>query len=286
MRSILRALRGLTLVLVLSSCLDAVSADPDAEVSRIGDHLTRVGLELRGSPTGHLTPQQKRARLESIRWLEEYRASGVFPHNHVRMGERVPVFVDPHGTPCAVAYLLLRSGEDELVEEIARESNLIRIPELSDDMRVVAWLEDRGLTLEEAARIQPAYGGIQPATDDTGPSFYRSATVGWSLLTLATASYSALTEPSAVGPQWAEAGNVLSLLGHTFLLVAGADTNRETTGWAIGVNVVGAALATYVTINRFSRRRGVEAAARNQVVVSPYVQKRQDALYVGVSLRH
>jgi hypothetical protein len=65
--------------------------------------------------------------------------------------------VDAAGTRCAIAHLIEAAGEGALVAEIARTRNNAWVREPADDPRVVAWLDANGLTLEEAARIQPSY---------------------------------------------------------------------------------------------------------------------------------
>lgn len=128
------------------------------EVRRIQGHLLDVERTLSRKGTGNLSPAQREKRNTALNWLREYRQRGTFPHNHTHAGERVPVFVDEHGTPCAVAYLLQRSGREDLVREIASADNNVYAWELADDTRFSEWLDETGLTLEEAAKIQPNYG--------------------------------------------------------------------------------------------------------------------------------
>lgn len=189
----------------------------EAERDRISSHLARVSERLRADPPSHLTPEQRAARVATLEWLYEYRANGVFPHNHVRPGARTPVFVDPHGTPCAVGYLLLRSGEDDLVEEIVRTDNVVRVPELRDDPRLQRWLDDRGITLEEAALIQPWYGDPPPDIGVQNTSAYVPATVGLSIATAALVSYSAIAG-SQSGTPLVDGLLVGASLGHLYLL--------------------------------------------------------------------
>ena len=77
------------------------------------------------------------------------------------------MFVDEHGTRCAMAYLIEQSGERSLVARIATTRNLARIRDLAGDSELVTWLDRNGLTLDEAARIQPEYGGT---VAETSPS--------------------------------------------------------------------------------------------------------------------
>jgi hypothetical protein len=89
--------------------------------------------------------------------LESYAAAGRFPHNHVAH-DRVPVFRDEHSTLCAMGFLIASTGNADLVNDVAGKRNLAYIPELADDIRLQRWLDSTGLTVAEAARIQPMYG--------------------------------------------------------------------------------------------------------------------------------
>ena len=136
-----------------------VRAEPGLlEVRRIQGHLLDVERALRSRGTEGLNAAQLERRNTALNWLREYRERGQFPHNHTHDDGRVPVFIDEHGTPCAVAYLLQRSGRESLVSEIASTDNNVYAWELEDDPRFSEWLDETGLTLAEAARIQPSYG--------------------------------------------------------------------------------------------------------------------------------
>jgi hypothetical protein len=56
-----------------------------------------------------------------------------------------------------MAYLIERSGWGDLVDRVASTRNYAYIPELADDPALVAWLDSVGLSVTEAARIQPEY---------------------------------------------------------------------------------------------------------------------------------
>jgi hypothetical protein len=148
---------------------------PEDEVLRVRGHLAAVEAALLAADVSQLTPAQRAARSHHIAILREYRDAGVFPHNHTVADRRVPVFVDEHGTHCAVGYLLARDGHHEVVERVRTTRNNATVPELADDPDLVAWLAQAGLTLEEAARIQPWYGPIN-APVETNDRFYRNAT--------------------------------------------------------------------------------------------------------------
>jgi hypothetical protein len=139
-----------------------VTASPtqSSEYARIRVHLETVERELLARDVSHLTREQQAARDGHIRVLREYRERGVFPHNHDFEGEQVPYFVDEHGTLCAMAYLISRSGREDLVEKIAASRNNARIAELAADAELIAWLGAAGISPAEAARIQPMYGCV------------------------------------------------------------------------------------------------------------------------------
>jgi hypothetical protein len=94
-------------------------------------------------------------------------------------GPLTPVFIDEHGTRCAMAHLIEEGGGADLAHAIARGENLAFVPQLAADARyrpeLVAWLDRNGLTAAEAARIQPAYNGCE--FEDCSNDVDRSAIV-------------------------------------------------------------------------------------------------------------
>lgn len=142
-----------------------------AETARIRSHLARVERELRGRDVSCLDLAQRRARARNLVALHAYWVRGVFPHNHDFPNRRVPYFVDRHGTLCAMAYLIERSGAGDLVHRVAASYNNARIRELAADQELESWLDRNGLTVGEAARIQPDYVG-EPASEGAGAAVY------------------------------------------------------------------------------------------------------------------
>src|SRR3989449_4116414 len=128
------------------------------ETARIRTHLAVVERELRAKDVSSLTVAQRAARARNLDVLHEYWMRGIFPQNTDFPGQRVPYFIDRYGTRCAMAYLIEQSGGGDLVTRVAATHNNARIPELRTDPDLGAWLWRNGITLEEAARIQPAYG--------------------------------------------------------------------------------------------------------------------------------
>jgi hypothetical protein len=112
--------------------------------------------ELRSSAPATLTAAQAEQRALAIERLRQYIEAERYPTNDLSE-ETTPIFVDRQGARCAVAALLEASGHGALVERIARTNNLAYVRELADDRELQAWLAANGVTLAEAARIQPGY---------------------------------------------------------------------------------------------------------------------------------
>jgi hypothetical protein len=153
-------------------------ATNDAQVARLQRHFAAVDAELRSADVSHLSASQREARTAALARLRAYAARAEFPHNHVR-GPLTPVFIDEHGTRCAMAHLIEEGGGADLAHAIARGENLAFVPQLAADARyrpeLVAWLDRNGLTAAEAARIQPAYNGCE--FEDCSNDVDRSAIV-------------------------------------------------------------------------------------------------------------
>lgn len=126
------------------------------ECLRIRLRLWKVENQLRRAPVTRLTEAERRARASNLDRLHEYWKAGRFPQNNDPGRPRTPIFKDEGGTPCAVAYLMERSGEAALVGNIAQSDNRIQIRDVRESP-LLAWLKRAGLTQEEAIRIQPAY---------------------------------------------------------------------------------------------------------------------------------
>jgi hypothetical protein len=145
---------AIAVTIVLASC--GSPADRTREVARVRAHLEGVEGELRASTPATLTAVQAEQRALAIEHLRQYIDAERYPLNDLS-DETTPIFVDGHGARCAVAALLEASGHGALVERIARTHNLAYVRELADDPDLQAWLTANGVTLTEAARIQPEY---------------------------------------------------------------------------------------------------------------------------------
>src|SRR5688572_2382999 len=129
------------------------------EVERVAAHIERAEALAITRDVSQLSHVQKLVRALLLDALAAYRAGGRFPLNR-DFAEMRPYFIDADGTRCAMAHLMELGGERALVEQIARERNNAYVRELADEPRVLEWLAAAGLTVEEAAAIQPEYCSI------------------------------------------------------------------------------------------------------------------------------
>ena len=126
-----------------------------SEAERIATHLHMVAAYERAHTPEGLSAASVAARTALLAKLDAYADRGVFPKNHV-LPVRNPVFIDPHGTACAVGQLMIESGNEALALRIQGEMNLAYVHDMKRD-DVFAWAGDHGFTEDELAWIQPGY---------------------------------------------------------------------------------------------------------------------------------
>ena len=134
------------------------AASRTVEVRRLQKHFDSVDTELRSRTVASLSSDQRARRAQMIEWLRDYRKPAEFPLND-RFAAATPIFRDERGALCAMGYLIERSGRGDIVDKVEATRNTAYIAELADDPALVAWLDSAGLSVAEAARIQPAYEG-------------------------------------------------------------------------------------------------------------------------------
>lgn len=118
-------------------------------------HLATVLTVLQHNPTSHLSKAQKESRKRLLDELADYRVAGKFPINYYRQ-ERIPVFIDPHNTYCAVGYLMKQSGYQDLAKRIAAADNYVWVKDIKD-AQLSEWQQASGFSIEELKLIQGAY---------------------------------------------------------------------------------------------------------------------------------
>ncbi|MEQ9262972.1 MAG: T9SS type A sorting domain-containing protein [Owenweeksia sp.] len=130
-----------------------------AEENPIQTHLFWVHRILSERPVAHLTPVQRKNRLNSLESLSGYAEAGVFPKNLYHR-QRQPVFIDPYNTYCAVGHLIKTSGHDPLARKISKQMNYAYLLDM-EMSELDQWVAGSGFTPEELAWIQPGYPSIQ-----------------------------------------------------------------------------------------------------------------------------
>lgn len=144
------------------------------DVTLIRLHFKLVEAELSTKAVKNLTAAQKENRQRSLARLHTYAERGVFPKNY-HFNYRRPVFIDEHGSYCAVGELIKESGNDAFAQKVHHENNFGYISDLNKQYEALgAWAEENGFTTDELAWIQPCYGST--CADTVGlvhPSCYK-----------------------------------------------------------------------------------------------------------------
>jgi len=252
-----------------------------AEQARIRAHLDSVERELRAKDVSTLTPTQRAARLRNLAILHVYWIRGVFPQNTDFPGQRVPYFIDRYGTR-------EQSGGGDLVTRVAATHNNARIPELRTDPELGAWLWRNGITLEEAARIQPAYGCcpvgafciaiLQPCPSTTSTS----ASVGYKVATGVSVGVDVLAvalNSVHTGLPRTVSGGLGLATGMMGVVIGAANLDQSGTRRSLGfLNASAGAASAALGVYRITRKPGPQA----RFSLGPWLDARGGA---GVSAR-
>lgn len=134
----------------------------ERERARLRMHLSHVETVLRARDMPGFTEEQRAARARHLDVLHAYWVRGRFPLNDERPDAYLPVFIDAHDTACAVGYLIIEDGQEDLARRVQRDENLAYVVDMQTD-GLAAWAEGAGFTVSELAMIQPSYCG--PAFD-------------------------------------------------------------------------------------------------------------------------
>jgi hypothetical protein len=143
------------------------------------------------------------ARRAQLQRLAAYRERGIFPLNEGQSARPAPIFVDRHGTACAVGHLVRCSGWSKDVDSIAESNNLVYVPDAAQSP-IAAWVLTSGLTLEEAAIIQPGYywlpnGQVDASTHEPGELTLEKDGLRYSNFRLQAQNYSPPPVPVSTG---------------------------------------------------------------------------------------
>lgn len=145
------------LLLTLAVLAGSPRAPDDVEVARIRAHLVGARAYATSHDVSGLELSQRARRAASLAALDRYIERGQFPArtNDGFAGYR-PRFIDARGVHCAVGYLIAASGAEELARAINRDFEYAYVADI-DSPALLTWANEHGFTLDELARIQPAY---------------------------------------------------------------------------------------------------------------------------------
>ena len=132
----------------------------------IAIHLMLVEKTLRNRNVSHLSSSQKQNRLKLLNELNGYWKAETFPTNDYLLCKN-PVFIDRKGTHCAVGYLMMQSGHDDLAKRIDANEKFAYVRQIKTE-GVKAWADENGFTVDELAWIQPGYPPLTTVVDMEG----------------------------------------------------------------------------------------------------------------------
>jgi hypothetical protein len=211
------------------------------------------------------------ARREQLHRLAAYRARGTFPLNEGQSAHAAPIFVDRHGTACAVGHLMRCSGWNDDVDAIRKSNNLVYVPDATQHSAIAAWVLTSGLTLEEAALIQPGYywgsGEFDASAYEPGESVIEKDGLRFSNFKLQAQNYT-ITPPNTAIPVSTGAKPTIAGLG---LKTAKGTYNPSPSGFPrhipIGTNWIAIGGSTAFVQSPLHSLNASAAAARGQMVV-------------------
>jgi hypothetical protein len=213
------------------------------EVARLRAHFDSVDAELRAPKALQLTTTQRTLSATLIGWLREYRDAGTFPRNDRFPAQAMPFFRDSRGVLCAMAYLIDRSGRRDLVDRVAGTRNNALIRELADDLELRAWLDSVGLSVAEAARIQPFYGLPPGEPEDQAVSAdYALTSILVSGASLTTLGLNLITPSKSTGWAGLIAGSIGVIAGAANLDGTEGTDKVAAANMVIGGGAIGAGL--------------------------------------------
>lgn len=95
------------------------------------------------------------ARAANLQRFRAYQKQGVFPSNTFDQ-RKLNVWMDEDGHLCAAATIINASGQSELVQKVAEQSNFIRLADVRQGP-LMDWILTSGLTQQEIAAIQEPF---------------------------------------------------------------------------------------------------------------------------------
>jgi hypothetical protein len=163
------------------SFIEKFRCQPDLSTNenlRITTHLEYVEKLLRHKKVTNLSPELRQRRNHLLDLLRDYREAGIFPRNYDYKESRKPCFIDKDNRICAVGYLIEKTAGRRIAEDI-NEHHMYEEILMMNNKTADSWIETSGLSKEECAMIQPAYGGVYPPTSNNNvtPAYGISSSV-------------------------------------------------------------------------------------------------------------
>jgi Secretion system C-terminal sorting domain len=137
--------------------LKNLPAKPFSEQQLIQFHLQETEKLLRSRNLSNLSASLQKQRIKILDILNSYWKRGLFPINDMHKN-RQPYFIDKQNTYCAVGYLMQQTGADDIAKEIKQSQNYSFLKDISHS-KLLNWVTNSGLNINELAMIQPTYGG-------------------------------------------------------------------------------------------------------------------------------
>ena len=244
------------------------------EADRLRLHFAEVEREMLSRDISGLRAAERAARAEQIGQLRRYAARGAFPRNSWHPGQRMPYFRDTRGNLCALAFLIAASGRGDLVDQIARTRNYAFVPDLIEVPGIAKWLEEHGLSVAEAARIQPTYGGdpccgIEHPTVQAPSGKYLAASAGASTLSALSIAWNARSTDRVAVQRWrgffgAGVGGANLVLGFSKLGSDGWE-NQAAAIWNIAIG----ATAGFLGVRALVAKPAAEAGTPARLTAAP-----------------
>jgi hypothetical protein len=141
------------------------------EALRIKTHLEYVENVLRKKDISNLSSELKEKRNFLLDLLHDYSSAEIFPINYDHKESRKPCFIDKENRICAVGYLIEKTAGRKVAEQINAKHKYDELLAMNNKA-IDTWIANSGLTKEECAMIQPAYGPPPVYNYNNIPSSY------------------------------------------------------------------------------------------------------------------
>lgn len=115
------------------------------------------------------------ARTANLARFRAYQQSGVFPSNTFD-ARKLNVWMDAEGHLCAAATIINASGQSALVQQVAEQTNFIRLADVKQGP-LMDWILTSGLTQDEIAAIQEPFMPVMGEDPGVDPGLRAAETM-------------------------------------------------------------------------------------------------------------